>query len=71
MVAGGAALVSETWHRLIRVRNTFGPDKIREAAATGWAGDVSKTQSELAWQPAVPIRERFAEFARQWRYGTA
>jgi nucleoside-diphosphate-sugar epimerase len=63
--AVGAA--SEWAGRLVGKSTTLNRDKIREARASGWALDMSKTQHQLSWQPARPLAEQLAATLHQAR----
>jgi len=61
---GGAM---ETLGQLLRQPAVLGWDKVREAVAVGWVCDDEKIRTQLGYQPAMPLEQRFAETAAWYR----
>lgn len=68
-IVSGAAWGSEVVHRWLGKTTTFNSDKMLEAGAPGWHGDVAATQSELQWAPAKTLAERICDDAVRWQKG--
>ncbi len=61
---GGAM---ETLGQLLRQPAVVGWDKVREAVASGWVCDDEKIRTQLGYQPAKLLEQRFAETAAWYR----
>lgn len=59
--------VGEVIGRVRREPAVLNLDKIREAVAPGWECDDTKLRTQLDYQPAASLEERFAETAQWYR----
>ena len=66
-LVGGVAWVNEQIGRLLGVRSTFNPDKIREASCAAWTCDLESTEQELGWSPAARLQERVHQFVSTYK----
>lgn len=61
------ALVGDLIGKIRGKAPLFGMDKLREASASGWVCDPAKIRSELDWEPAIGLTERYAETGEWYR----
>jgi len=61
---GGAM---ETVGQALGRPSVLGWDKVREAVASGWVCDDKKIRTQLGYQPAATLEQRFAETAAWYR----
>lgn len=59
------AIAGDLYGRIRGKAPLFGMDKLREASASGWVSDPNKIITELDWQPAKLLAQRYAE-TFQW-----
>jgi nucleoside-diphosphate-sugar epimerase len=63
-ITGG---VGEVLGRLRRKPGLINWDKMREAVASGWECSDEKLRTELGYQPAMPLEQRFADTVTWYR----
>jgi nucleoside-diphosphate-sugar epimerase len=59
--------IGELMGRLRRKPGLINWDKVREAVASGWECSDEKLRTELGYQPALPLKQRFADTVAWYR----